>query len=332
MRKVVFLPLHPNMWEGFETIWEKEISTPDTEVIVIPIPTYQVGYEKKVYDAEYITTGYPANVEICGMDDYDLEAEHPETIYIQNVQDLDDPIFTVHPNYHTEKLRSCTDNLVYIPYFCLGDIDPDYNYLKQVYGKMLTPPGIRNVDKIILHSENAKAVYMFLLAGLDEKLKEEWDKKITCDDYPRISILKKYDKDTVPYPASWNRHLFDVNGNRKETVLFVTSVFGVLEFNRSHFRATRKILEEYLKKKDKVALIWRPNKYLPEIIVKLRPELFDDFRALLEFYIGNDIGIFDEMPTPTPAIILSDSYRGDDCAVKELYKTTCKPIIPTDPD
>ena len=61
--------------------------------------------------------------------------------------------------------------------------------------------------------------------------------------------------------------------------------------------------------------------------MKLRPELFDDFRALLEFYIGNDVGIFDEMPTPTPAIILSDSYIGDECGVKELFMTTGKPVL-----
>ncbi len=330
MRKVVFLPIHPNMWEGFETIWEKEISDSDTDVKVIPISTYQVGYQKKIYDAEYITTGYPKNVEICGMDDYDLASERPDTIYIQNIQDLDNPIFTVHPDYHTPKLRLYTNNLVYIPYNCMGEISPDYNHIKQVYGKLLTPPGIKNVDKIILHSENIKTIYLILLAEYDDELRQQWDQKITCENYPRIEILKKYTKDTVLYPATWNRHLFDKNGERKETVLFVTSIFGVLEFNRSHFRAARKILEEYLEKKDRIALIWRPHKYLPEIIMKLRPELFDDFRALLEFYIGNDIGVFDETPTPTPAIILSDRYIGDECAVKELFKSTGKTIVPNE--
>ena len=101
----------------------------------------------------------------------------------------------------------------------------------------------------------------------------------------------------------------------------------MLEFNRPHLKEAQRIFEEYLEKKDSVALIWRPNKHLPESIMKLRPELFDDFRALLEFYITNDIGIFDETPTPTPAIILSDAYIGDECSVKELFKSTGKPIL-----
>ena len=33
---------------------------------------------------------------------------------------------------------------------------------------------------------------------------------------------------------------------------------------------------------------------LPECIIKLRPEFFDEFRALLEFFITNDISIFDK--------------------------------------
>ncbi len=327
MRKVVFLPCHPNMWEGFETLWEKETSNTDTTVKVMPIPTYDVNQKGTVTYTEYITTGYPSSIEICGINDYDLESEHPDTIYIQNVQDGDDPLFAVHPYFHTSNLKRFTDDLVYIPYDCLSTIDPEFYHLKKVYSKILSPSGIHNVNRILVHSENAKKVYVNLLAGPDVSKRDYWSQRVSCDSYPRNAILKKFNKETVQYPATWNRHLFDAYGQRKETVLFATSVFGVLEFNRSHFREARKILEEYLGKKDTTALIWRPNKYLPEIIMKYRPELFDDFRVLLEFYISNDIGIFDEMPTPTPAIVLSDSYIGDECGVKELFKSTGKTIL-----
>ncbi len=327
MRKVVFLPCHPNMWEGFETIWEQETSNPSNDVRVIPIPTYQVGYEQKVVDSEYVTSGYPDNVELCGINDYNLELEHPDTIYIQNIQDNNNPVFTVHPHFHSYNLRKWTDNLIYIPFDCMRYIDPEYVYLHRVYGNVLAPAGIRNVDKIIVHSENSKIIYLNLIAGNDNSLRSLWNNKITCEHHPRIDILSRYSKDTVPYPSSWNRHLFDAAGNRKEAVLFVTSVFGVLEYNRSHFRKARAIMEEYLSSKSSSTIIWRPHKYLPEIIIKMRPELFDDFRQLLEFYIINDIGIFDEMATPTPSIILSDKYIGDECTVKELFISTGKPVI-----
>ncbi len=327
MRKVVFLPCHPNMWEGFESIWEQEINSPETEVAVIPIPTYQMDSEGNLYDTEYLTSGYPDNVDILGVNDYNFEAEHPYTIYVQNIMDSNNPVFTVHPFFYTDNLRSFTEEIVYVPYNCMSGIDTGYRFLKPIYGNMLTPPGIKNVNKVIVHSKEIKEVYLALLENHDPQNRQQWDSKITYEDYPRIKILSKYTKETVAYPTSWNRHLFNTAGNRKKTVLFHTSVFGVLEFNRSHLRAVRDILEDYSDKKEDTALIWRPQKYLPEIITKYRPELFDDFRTLLEFFITNDIGIFDEMPTPTPSIILADNYIGDEGTVKELFKSTGKPIL-----
>ncbi len=327
MRKVVFLPCHPNMWEGFETIWDKEMSTPDTEVRVIPVPTYSRGYDDSLFDAEYITTGYPEDVPITGLNDYDLAENHPDVIYVQSVEDTDNPGFAVHPHFHANNLRTMTDELVYIPYNCPTGITPGYIDLVKYYSKILTPSGIQNVDRIITYSENMKNVYLALLAETNEYLRSQWEPRISYEDYPRTNILKKYSKNTVPYPERWNRHLFDASGKQKETVLFAISIFGVLEFNRTHFRKIRETLEKYLSEKDKTALIWRPHKNLPEVIMKLRPELFDDFRELLEFFIANDIGIFDETPTPTPAIILSDAYIGDNCGVKELFTSTGKPVL-----
>ncbi len=208
MRKVVFLPCHPNMWEGFQTIWEKESSDSSNEVKVIPIPTYKRGQGTKLYDPEYLTEGYPENVLLTGLNECHLSEYHPNTIYIQNVQDADDPVFTVHPDFHTSKLRNYTDNLVYIPYHCLGYINPNLFYLKRLYSKILTPSGIQNVNKIIVHSENAQAVYASILSNGGNESYDEWMEKITCKDYPRIDMLKKYTKDTVLYPRNWDRHLY----------------------------------------------------------------------------------------------------------------------------
>ena len=331
MRKVVFLPCHPNMWEGFETLYDREISDPSAEVKVIPIPTYSRDSEDNLYDAEYITEGYPQDVEICGLNDYNLQEQHPDVIYIQNIQDADNPGFTVHPHFHTGNLRNFTDELVYIPYNCMSEIDPGYRFLEEYYPHILTLPAIEYVDRVIVQSRNMKDVYLRLLCGGSEELLATWDQKISFEDYPRTAVLKKYSKETVPYPESWNRHLLSPDGSAKTVVLFTTSVMSVLDQGRSAFRRARETFDEYLGKKSDTALIWRPNMHLPEVIIKLRPELFDDFRALLEFYIYNDVGIFDETPTPTPAIILSDCYIGEECGIKELYKTTGKPIIKLSP-
>ncbi len=329
MRKVVFLPCHPNMWEGFETLWDKEVSDPSNEVVVIPIPTYSRGCDDSLYDTAYITDGYPDNLNVLGVNDYNLASEHPDTIYIQNIEDAGNSGFTVHPHFHTSNLRSFTDEIIYIPYNCLPEIDPENDQIDKYNRIILTQPGINNVDHIIVQSENIKTIYLKLLADKNEELLDQWDKKISFSEYPRTKILEKYDRDTVSYPSSWNRHLFKPDGERKEVTLITTSIVGMLKYNRSSFRKAMRVFEDYLETKDDRALIWRPHKSLPDIIMKLRPELFDDFRKLLEFFITNDIGVFDECPTPTPAIILSDCMIDEECGLKELYKATGKQIIST---
>ncbi len=326
MRKVVFLPCHPNMWEGFETIWDMETSDPSNEVVAIPIPTYSRGHDNSLYDTQYITEGYPDNVRILGVNDYSLAAEHPDTIYIQNIQDAYNPGFTVHPHFHTTNLRSFTNDLVYIPYDCMAHVDPDNTTIDKYYSILLTPPGIQNVDRIIVQSENMKTMYLKYLAGKNESLYKKWDENISFTDYPRVRILEKYTKETVPHPSSWDRYLFSTDGSRKKVTLLTTSVVDIIKNNRASFRKARKVFDEFLDEKKMEVLIWRPHKHLPEIIMKHRPELFDDFRQLLEFFLTNDVGIFDETPTPTPAIILSDSFIDEECGLKELYLRTGKPI------
>lgn len=326
MRKVVFLPCSPNMWDGFETLYDKEVSDPSTQVTVIPIPCYSKKHDGSLTDTSYELTGYPDNVTITGVNDYNLAAEHPNTIYVQNIQDSDNPGFTVHPEFYTDKLRACTDELVYVPYNCFSEVDPGYEFLVKNYMPILCTKGIFNTDRIIVQSENTKNVYLRLLDAKGQPL-DVWDKKISFEEYPRKEILKKYTRETVNFPASWDRHLFGSDDYQKDTVLFVTSVMGVLEFGRDDLLNAKAVFDEFLEKKEENALIWRPHKSLPEVIAKLRPELFDDFKALLEYYLYNDIGIFDDTPSPTPAILISDYYYGDECGIKELFKSTGKPIL-----
>jgi hypothetical protein len=58
----------------------------------------------------------------------------------------------------------------------------------------------------------------------------------------------------------------------------------------------------------------------------LRPGLVNEYNNLISFYRDNHVGILDEHPSPTPAIIMSDEYIGDACGIMELYRTTGKPI------
>lgn len=327
MKKIVFLPLSPKMWDGFETLWDKATSDPENEVKVIPVPTYKRGSDNQLSDAEYVTDGYPDNVEITDINEYSLRIHHPDIIYVQNIQDTDNRGFCVHPAFHTDKLKEYTDNLIYIPYLCTELISFDDPYFLASIRPLIYCPGICNVNSIIVQSENQKELYLYYLAGANTELRNHWSQKITCDNYPRNMLLKKYQKNNVPHPKEWDILLIDENGNYRKTIMLCTSVMSVLTGNRTVLRKLRTIFEEHISHRDEYVLIWHPYETIKDAINLLRPELIEDYEGLMDFYQKNSIGIMDNLSSPTAAIILSDEYMGDPCGVMELFRFTGKPVI-----
>jgi hypothetical protein len=101
---------------------------------------------------------------------------------------------------------------------------------------------------------------------------------------------------------------------------------GILTYEHLVIIKLRSLFEEHLKNMDDFIYIWRPYPAINEALAMLRPELVDDFNDLVSFYRDNSVGIFDDILSPTPAIIISDEYLGDACGIMELFRTTGKTI------
>ncbi|MBE5825973.1 MAG: hypothetical protein E7307_04980 [Butyrivibrio sp.] len=327
MKKIVFLSLSPETWDGLETLWDNATADPENEVTVIPIPTYKRNSDDSLSDAHYTLSGYPDNVPITDVNAYSLKANHPDIIYTQNVQDTSNPGFCVHPAFHTDALKACTDQLVYVPYMCTEEISLDNKpYLDSIKMLFICPALLSNVDRIIVQSNNLKELYLYYLAGGDPGLIKHWSGKISCDDYPRNEILKKYDRLTVYRPDEWDTLLCPDSDGHRKVVLLCTSVMGILTNEHHVINKLRELFEDFMNNTDDHVLIWRPYPAIKEAIKNLRPGLVDDYDNLISFYLDNHVGILDELPSPTSAIIISDEYIGDECGVMELYKATGKPV------
>lgn len=324
MKKIVFLPISPLMWEGFQTIWEDAVENPENIVKVIPIPTYNRDSENNLSGDEYLTTGYPDLVPITDINSYNLEAEHPDIIYIQNANDSGTLGFTVHPYFYTSNIKNFTDNLTYIQYTCWPELPVNNHAYLEDLRTMLIPEGINNVDHIIVQSPNMKDVYLHLLAGASAKQLEYWESRISFKDYPRIRILEKYNHSSNILPIEWLEIIKNPDGTYKKTTLLCTSVMDILENNRPKINELRDYFDTFSHKKEDEVLIWRPYPNLDKVLERLRPELYDEYHELVKYYTDNDIGIFDTLPTPTPAIVVSNNYSGSNCGVSELFKSTGK--------
>ena len=84
------------------------------------------------------------------------------------------------------------------------------------------------------------------------------------------------------------------------------------------------IFREY---RDEVALLWRPHPLLPSTIRAMRPELWEQYRQIVEQYRREGWGIYDDSVDIDRAVVISDAYYGDESSVVELCKTRRIPVM-----
>ncbi len=185
-RKVLFLPIGPREWSGFETTYNKEISDPDTEVQVVPLPLMpknclgQIMLSDNEITASVCLDGYPKSLPLMNWEDYDLEQQTPDTIYIQSPYDAENPYLTVPPYYYAENLIFYTKELVYIPIGPVADFSKNDIPDQKAMDFYVTMPGVILSDKIFLHSKCLKANYVDKLTAFteDASTRSIWESRI----------------------------------------------------------------------------------------------------------------------------------------------------------
>lgn len=176
----VFLPYKASMWDSLESVWKAADADPDCDAYVIPIPYFDKNPDGSFREEHYEGDQYPKDVPITRYDEYDLEAEHPDVIYIHNPYDECNHVTSVHPYFYSKNLRNFTDNLVYVPYFILREIEPDDQTAIEGMKHFCFTPGTLYADQVIVQSENMRQIYIneFMKAAKEMDLSGEYvDKK-----------------------------------------------------------------------------------------------------------------------------------------------------------
>ena len=66
----------------------------------------------------------------------------------------------MHSRFFSNNLKKYTNELVYIPYFILDEIEPDDQERINNMKHFVWTPGVINADKVIVQSENMKQIYV----------------------------------------------------------------------------------------------------------------------------------------------------------------------------
>ena len=88
-----------------------------------------------------------------------------------------------------------------------------------------------------------------------------------------------------------------------------------------------RVFDTFKNNKDDVALLWRPHPLIQTTLISMRPQLWEEYKRIVDIYRTEAWGIYDDTAELDRAIVISDGYYGDGSSIVELYKATLKPVM-----
>lgn len=137
-------------------------------------------------------------------------------------------------------------------------------------------------------------------------------------------------------PMNWWEKIYRIgdNGevNRKKVVLYGTSLDGVLCHNEMVIEKLKYVFRIFKEQKD-IVLWWFPCVLEGEVmqpIAGMIPELLTAYKEIVREYQEEDWGIYDDSGDIARALMMGDSYYGDDGMLCSYFRQAGKPMMRQD--
>lgn len=327
-KEVVFLPYKASMWDSLESVWMAADADPECDAYVIPIPYFDRRADGTFGEMHCEADEYPDNVPVVDYNRYDFEVRRPDMIFIHNPYDEHNTVTSVHPFFYAKSLKKYTDELVYIPYFVLGEINPYSRAAQDGIEHFVMTSGVLQADKVILQSEDMRKAYIEVLCReVGEHTREIWEKKILGSGSPKFDKLHRMRREDLEIPASWQEILRKPEGGLKKVMLYNTSVSALLEHEERMLAKMQDAFRIFKENRADVALLWRPHPLIKATIESMRPQLWEAYEKIVEQYREEGWGIYDDTADLNRAITLCDAYYGDPSSLVQLCREAGKPVM-----
>lgn len=334
-KEVVFFPYKASMWDSLESVYLAAKTDGDCDAYCVPIPYFDLKADHSFGKMHYEGDEFPKNIVITDWQSYNLEERKPDMIFIHNPYDEWNHVTSVHPRYYAKNLKQHTNQLVYIPYFILGDIKKDDHDRQEKIEAMkhfCFIPGTIYADKVIVQSEDMRQIYIeeYLKEAKEANLpdsREQLEKRILGWGSPKIDKVLMTQKTEIDIPKEWRNIIQRPDGSRKKIVLYNTGVSALLVNGEKWLCKIEDVLGVFKAKRDEFTLLWRPHPLIENTMKSMRCELLNRFLEIKENYIEEKWGIYDDTADLDRAIVLSDVYYGDRSSVVQLYQQTGKPVM-----
>jgi len=324
--EIIFMPYKYSMWDSLESVYYAAKADPRCNVYCMPIPYYTRNADGSFGEFHCEGKLFEKTVEVVDWETFDLAKRCPDIVYIHNPYDGHNYVTSIHPDFYTQKLKTYVGEVVYIPYFVL---DSDTVKKKEIMPFAMMP-GVLYADKVILQSERIcnlyKECYQDLLLHNGIVPEEEiLQNKFLNMGSPKIE--KALNEQIIDLPSAWKEKIYNESGKKKKVIFYNTGVSEILNLREKLLYKMEWVFKQFQMHQDDFVLLWRPHPLIIETIKSMRWELLEQYEKLRDWYIQNEIGIYDDGIELDVAVKISDGYYGAYSSVAELFKAEGKRVL-----
>ncbi|MCI9109034.1 MAG: hypothetical protein HFI00_12705 [Lachnospiraceae bacterium] len=310
--KILFLPYKADMWMSFDSIWKCADEDPEAEVTVVPIPYYKfgIGNVKLIYEGGR----FPDTVLITPWEEYEVQKEKPDLIFIHNPYDDGNNLTRVQGQYFSAELKHHTGGLVYSPYFTMGGYTKgksDFQYVNK---------GTIYADKVIVQSEFVKKIYESY--GYPPE-------KLVALGSPKIDAVVNYKKQNPGLPDRWKaklegRKIFLLNTHLS---YFPAGAGNVSRYGFDYAKRYHDELLDAMIDKEGCGMIWRPHPLLFDMIEARFPECREYVENMKKRIEMSSNCVMDEYSDYRISFFHSDALITTYSSMIHEYMVTGKPVL-----
>ena len=262
---------------------------------------------------------FPEYVPVVNDEEYDLENDRPDIIYIHNPYDDTNLVTRVESRYYSWNLKKYCEKLVYIPYYKWVDGVSSTSFNPAMYYADYT---VQSSDDAVRRCIEATPEYANIL-GLDAvSVRKSMEKKLINFGSPEVDKVLSLSKDNVPMPDDWKGKVIKSRVN----VVYNTTLDEIYESRT--FDKIKETLAFFKENNGKAFVIWRPHPLMKQTLTSMLPNLVNEYNEIINEFVDGDYGVLDTNASMHYSMFWSDMCYGyKTSSLTELYKYTGKIVL-----
>ena len=315
--KVVFMPYKASMWDSLESIWMAADKDKRCEAVVVPITYYELDSNRNPAKRVNEREEFPEYVPVVNDEEYDLENDLPDIIYIHNPYDDTNSITRIDSRYYSWNLKKYCEKLVYVPYYKWVDGVSSTSFKSAMYYADYT---VQSSDDAVKRCIEASPEYAKELGLETIEIRNIMENKLINLGSPEVDKVVSLNNVKLPY--EWNGKV----ARSRVNVLYNTTLDEI--FKSKTFDKVKETLDFFKNNRDKSFVIWRPHPLMRQSLVSMLPYLVDEYDEIMSEFINSSYGVLDTNASMYYSMFWSDMCYGyKTSSLTELYKYTGKIVL-----